>query len=329
MRAIQVFGYPQADSRLMEDAAAPSGEVQIQVEYSALNYKDMLAITGKGKILRQYPLIAGIDAAGVVLTSENPQWQSGDKVLVVGTGLGEAISGGLAENIAVAAEHIVRLPTGWSSKTAMLLGTAGFSAALAVNQLLRHGIVPEDGEIAITGANGAVGLWAIKLLAYLGYDVVAVARDAAAHEALFYQLGAQRVVALAEFTSNPKPLDKAQYIAAIDNLGGKTLAAVLAKIQPHGAVCAIGMAEAADWSASVMPFILRGVNLYGITSTHCRSEQREYIWTWLGKLFDSDLVAQMPYQELFLDEVIAYCQHWEKRSAGRVIVNLAQTGAAK
>lgn len=325
MRAIRIYGYPQANACLVEDAVPPSGEVQIAVQYSALNYKDMLAITGGGKVMRQYPLIAGIDAAGIVQASADARWQKGDAVLVAGAGLGEQVNGGLAQMITVNADSIVPIPSAWTSKTAMLLGTAGFSAALAVDKLLKHGIVPEDGEIAVTGANGAVGLWAVRVLAYLGYDVVASARSPDAHEALFYQAGAQRILSLAEVKDNPKALHSAQFSAAIDTLGGASLAALLSKLQPHGAVCAIGMAEGSAWQGSVMPFILRGVTLYGISSGDCRSGQREQIWSWLAKLFDSDFVAHMPYQEIFLDEVIPVCRDWAKRPAGRIIVN---TGSA-
>lgn len=321
MRAIQVHGFPDPETTLQEVSclAAEKGQVSVDVQWSSLNYKDMLAITGRGKIMRDYPLIAGIDCAGTV-TQHSGDFAVGARVVCVGAGLGETHNGGLAEKAALPQAGVVRLPTGWDGKMAMLCGTAGFSAALAVRRLQQHGLTPESGEIAVTGANGGVGLWAVKLLAYLGYDVVAVVRELECSENLLLSVGAARLLNSAELVANQKPLCKAQFAGAIDNVGGECLSALLAQIQPHGAVASIGNAGSVTLNTTVMPFILRGVALYGISSSNCLPVQRQQTWDWLGQ-FDADFVFAQPYHVLHLDEVIAACQEWANRPLGRYIVN--------
>lgn len=322
MRAVQVQGFPNAQTVCAELMMPVALGVVCQTQYSALNYKDMLAITGRGKIMRQYPMIAGIDVAGVVEKSTDIRFNKGEQVMVFGAGLGERFDGGLAEYVALPSEVVMRLPAQWSCKTAMLFGTAGFSAALAVEQLLHHDINPADGEVVVTGASGVVGLWTVRMLAYLGFDVVAVSQKVEQHGALLYRMGAQRLLDYTEFTQQAKPLASAQYVAGVDQVGGDGLVAMLASIKEHGAVCSIGMAADGAFQGSVMPFILRGVTLYGITSTNATAVRRERVMNWVCRHFDADFIEQMPYHEVMLDEVIPTCERWTEIPAGRVIVNI-------
>lgn len=319
MRGIEIQGFPEANARLIEKPlrALRADETRINVSYSALNYKDVLAITGKGKIQRQFPLIAGIDVSG---TSAD----DGKAVLCCGAGLGEQFDGGLATQTIVPNAALIALPEKWSEKHAMIIGTAGFTAALAIRRLQYMHLLPENGEVVVTGANGGVGLWSMWLLAKLGYRVVAVVREPKKWQALLGQMGATRLLSLEELQRETRPLGKARFAGGIDNLGGKALAALLAQTQMHGSVASIGLAQTSSLTATVMPFILRGVNLLGITSTNCAASERQATWQFLEKRLSVQEIMTFPHHEIDLAEVIDFCQAWQNRPAGRIIVRVAE-----
>ncbi|MEN8205394.1 MAG: YhdH/YhfP family quinone oxidoreductase [Pseudomonadota bacterium] len=252
------------------------GEVVIRVHFSSVNYKDALAATGRGNILRSFPLIGGIDAAGVVVSSDDPRFRSGDEVLVTGCGLGENHDGGFSEVVRVPADWLVPLPEELSLFDAMALGTAGFTAALAIDRLEQNGQYPRQGTMAVTGASGGVGSVAIDLLSARGYEVVALTRkkDATAY---LEHLGAVRVSGYDDLVSD-KPLQSAQWGGAIDNVGGQVLAGLISSTRPWGNIASIGMAGGSECHTTVMPFILRGVSVLGITSANCPMERRVRVW---------------------------------------------------
>jgi len=253
------------------------GEVVIQASYSSINYKDALAVTGKGKIMRRFPLVAGVDVAGVVFESADERFQTGDAVLVTGCGMGENHDGGFAEIVRVPADWVVPLPEGLDLYAAMALGTAGFTAALAIDRLEQNGQQPDAGPIIVSGASGGVGSIAIDLLSGRGYEVIALSRGPAA-SAYLRSLGAAEVLDAAIVAASDRPLEKAQWGGAIDNVGGDTLAWLTRTVQPWGNIASIGMAGGIDVHTTVMPFILRGISILGITSANCPMQRRMKIW---------------------------------------------------
>lgn len=254
-----------------------AGDVTVQVEYSALNYKDGLALTAKAPVVRRFPLIPGIDFAGRVTTSEHPAFHPGDKVILNGFGVGEVHSGGFSGMARVKGDWLVKLPEGLTCRQAMAVGTAGYTAMLCVMALEQHGITPVSGDILVTGAAGGVGSVAVLLLAKLGYRVVAVTGRMG--EAEFLQgLGAAEVIERQPFGEKPKVLAKELWAGAVDVAGGNTLANVLSQIRYGGAVAACGLAESMNLPTSVAPFILRGVTLYGIDSVMAPIGRREQAW---------------------------------------------------
>jgi len=253
------------------------GEVTLRAEYSSVNYKDALAGTGRGRIARRLPLVGGIDAAGTVVDSRSQRFGAGDAVLVTGCGLSEDRDGGYAEYVRTEADSVIPLPPGLDARTAMALGTAGFTAALALMRMEENGMSPAHGPVAVTGASGGVGSIAVDLLARLGYEAVAVSGKPDAADYL-RQLGAARVIGREELLTKGRPLEKAVWGGAIDNVGGDTLAHLLASVRPWGSVAGIGLAGGHELNATVMPFILRGVSLLGITSANCPRERRERVW---------------------------------------------------
>ena len=257
------------------------GEVVIQSSYSSINYKDALAITGKGKIMRRFPLVAGIDVAGLVIESLDDRFQAGDEVLVTGCGMGENHDGGFAEVVRSPADWVVPLPEGLDLFAAMALGTAGFTAALAIDQLERNGQQPNAGPIIVSGASGGVGSIAIDLLSGRGYEPVALSRKPEA-SAYLQSLGAAEVLDAAIVSASDSPLEKAQWGGAIDNVGGDTLAWLTRTVKPWGNIASIGMAGGTDVHATVMPFILRGISILGITSANCPIARRRKIWNRLA-----------------------------------------------
>ena len=253
------------------------GDVTVKVEYSTLNYKDGLAMTGKAPVVRRFPLIPGIDFAGTVTASENSSFSAGDKVLLNGFGVGEVHNGGFSEVARVDGNWLIPLPKGITARQAMAVGTAGYTAMLCVLALENHGITPESGNILVTGAAGGVGSVAISILNKLGYRVVAVTGRSSEHDYLV-SLGATRIVERKLFSKQAKLLDKEQWAGAIDVAGGNTLANVLSQMKYGGAVAACGLAESMELPASVAPFILRGVTLYGIDSVMASIAKRKRAW---------------------------------------------------
>lgn len=273
------------------------GDVVVDIAYSSLNYKDGLAVTGRGPILRRFPIVPGIDLAGTV-RAVGPAAAAaglavGDEVLVTGWGVGETFSGGYAEVALVRSDWVVPLPDGMDARTAMALGTAGFTAALAVMALEDHGVRPADGDVVVTGAAGGLGSVAVALLAAAGYRVLASTGRAAESDYL-RSLGAAGIIDRAALSGGPaQPLDKARYAGAVDSVGGDTLAALLAQTATHGAVAACGLAGGSDLRTTVFPFILRGVSLLGIDSNTCPAPRRRAAWARLAQAMPRPLLAAM------------------------------------
>ncbi len=254
-----------------------AGDVVVRVQWSGINYKDALAATGAGRILRRSPLVGGIDLAGEVLASEDPRFRPGDGVLVVGCGLGETHDGGYAEVARVKGDWLVPLPEGYDARAAMTLGTAGFTAALVVDAMERNGQDPAAGPVVVTGATGGVGSVAVDLLAGRGYEVVAVTGKPDADDWL-RGLGAARILRRAEIDLGRRPLERAIWAGAVDTAGGELLAWILRTADFRANVGCVGLTAGADLHTTVMPFILRGVNLLGVNSTHTPRERRMRVW---------------------------------------------------
>jgi acrylyl-CoA reductase (NADPH) len=293
----QHVGVRQFDERdLME------GDVTVAVEWSTLNYKDGLALTGKSPVVRRFPMIPGIDFAGVVEVSTHPDWKPGDRVILNGWGCGETHLGGYAEKARVKGDWLVRLPPGMSAREPMAIGTAGYTAMLAVLALERHGVAPAAGPVLVTGASGGVGSVAVAILAKRGFQVTAA--TGRPQEANYLKaLGATEVIERAQLAGTPKPLAKERWAGAIDSVGSTTLANALSMTRYGGAVASCGLAGGMDLPASVAPFILRGVSLLGIDSVMCPKRDREVAWQRLATDLDRGKLAEMT-SEIALDDVI-------------------------
>ena len=278
------------------------GDVTVGVEYSTLNYKDGLALTGKAPVVRRFPMIAGIDFAGTVQSSSHPGWKPGDKVILNGWGLGGTHLGGYAEKARVKGDWLVRLPQSMSTRQAMAIGTAGYTAMLAVMALERAGVAPARGAVVVTGAVGGVGSVAIALLAKLGYTVIA-STGRPAEAGYLKGLGATEVIERKELTGPVRPLSKERWAGGIDAVGSTTLANVLSMTRYGGAVAACGLAGGMDLPTSVAPFILRGVSLIGIDSVMCPLTMRQQAWGRLETDLDQAKIAAMT-AEIGLGEVI-------------------------
>lgn len=268
---------------LLAEEQLPEGEVTVRVSHSTLNFKDALAITGKSPIVRAFPLVPGIDLAGTVEHSTDPDFPVGQQVIGNGFGLGEKHWGGLAEKARVSAQCLVRLPRGLSPRNAMAIGTGGFTAMLCVSALEQHGVTPEKGPVLVTGANGGVGSFAVSLLARLGYRVIASTGRLAESEYL-KALGATEIIDRAELSSPGKPLGKERWAGVVDSVGSHTLANACACTLRDGAVAACGLAQGMDFPGTVAPFILRGVSLLGIESSLRPSAERVATWRRLAAL---------------------------------------------
>ncbi|HKW55636.1 MAG TPA: MDR family oxidoreductase [Stellaceae bacterium] len=261
----------------------PPGEVTVAVEYSTLNYKDGLILNGLGRLVRKYPHVPGVDFAGTVESSDSPAWKRGDKVVLTGWRVGEVQWGGYAQKARVKASQLVRLPGGMTAKRAMAIGTAGFTAMLSVMALEAHGLKPEQGEVLVTGAAGGVGSVATAILAKLGYSVTASTGRPEQHDYL-RGLGAKAFIDRAELAKPvTRALDSERWAGAIDAVGSSTLATLLTQLKYGGSVAACGLAGGNDLPASVVPFLLRGVNLLGIDSVMCPADRRETAWTRLAR----------------------------------------------
>jgi len=297
------------------------GDVTFRPEWSTVNYKDGLAVTGKSPVVRRFPMIAGIDGAGTVETSSHPDWKPGDKVILNGWGCGETHLGCYAEKARVKGDWLVPLPAGMSARDAMAVGTAGYTAMLAVMALERHGVTPDRGPVLVTGASGGVGSVAIVLLARLGYHVVA-ATGRPQETPYLRDLGAAEVIDRAEFTAAPRPLGKERWAGAIDAVGSVTLANILSMTRYGGAVAACGLAGGMDLPASVAPFILRGITLAGIDSVMCSQKIRREAWRRLGTELDRQKLAQI-FGEIGLSGAIeAGRRLLEGQVRGRLVVKI-------
>jgi acrylyl-CoA reductase (NADPH) len=259
------------------DGDLPEGDVLLAVDYSSLNYKDGLAITGKGKIVRQWPLVPGIDLAGTVVESSSADYQPGDQVVLTGWSVGEKYWGGYSQRQRVRSEWLVPLPDGLDSRQAMAIGTAGFTAMLCVMALEEAGVTPDKGTVLVTGASGGVGSIAVAILAKLGYPVAAVSGKAEA-DAYLKDLGAAQILSRAEMSEKPRPLEGQRWAGAVDTVGSTMLARVLAETDYGGCVAACGLAGGFDLPTTVMPFILRNVRLQGVDSVMCPVERRKIAW---------------------------------------------------
>lgn len=305
----------------LDESALPEGEVLVGVEYSSLNYKDGLAITGKGKIIRNFPMVPGIDYAGSVLESADDRFQPGDQVVLTGWGVGENHWGGMAEKARVKADYLVPMPKGLDSRKAMIIGTAGLTAMLCVMALEDAGITPEKGEILVTGASGGVGSVSVNLLSTLGYQVVAVSGRPENTEWL-KSLGASRVIHRDELLEPGRPLEKQLWAGCVDTVGSKVLAKVLAQVDYEGAVAACGLAGGFDLPTTVMPFILRGVKLLGVDSVMCPVNKRTKAWDRLQALLP-DTVYNDVSKEVSLEGVPEVAEAITNgQVTGRILIKL-------
>lgn len=303
----------------LDQARLPEGDVTVRVACSTLNYKDALAITGKGPVVRRFPMVPGIDFAGVVEHSDSPAFQPGDKVVLNGWGVGEVHWGGLAELARVKAEWLIPLEPAFTPAQAMSIGTAGYTAMLCVMALERHGVTPDSGEVLVTGAAGGVGSVAVAVLAKLGYRVVAV--TGRPEEADYLTgLGASRILPRSDFSEPGKPLAREQWAGAIDVAGGHVLANVCAGVRYRGVVAACGLAAGMDFPATVAPFILRGITLAGIDSVMCPLDERREAWRRLARDLDPRLLESMT-QSIALQDAPEVCAQLIGGGVrGRVIV---------
>jgi acrylyl-CoA reductase (NADPH) len=286
-----------------DEAELMDGDVTVRVEWSTLNYKDGLAVTGKAPVVRRFPMIAGIDLAGTVEQSSHPQWKAGDKVICNGWGMGETHLGAYAEKARVKGDWLVRLPEGITTRDAMAIGTAGYTAMLSVLALEKHGLTPGHGPVVVTGAAGGVGSVAIAILSKLGYQVIA-SSGRVAEAGYLKDIGASEVIDRGELAGPAKPLARERWAGGIDSVGSTTLANVLSMTKYGGAVAACGLAAGMDLPSSVAPFILRGVCLLGIDSVMCPIELRKTAWHRLASDLDRRKLAEITH-EIGLDEVIA------------------------
>ena len=309
----------QVSLKSVDETQLPEGNVDVDIAFTTINYKDALAITGKAPIAKHYPMIPGIDFAGTVTNSSHADFKTGDQVILNGWGVGEKHWGGLAEKARVSGDWLVPLPSAFTSKQAMAIGTAGYTAMLCVMALEKHGLTPEDGEILVTGAAGGVGSVAVALLAKLGFSVTAV--TGRPEEAAFLKsLGASKIMDRAELSQPGKPLAAETWAGAIDVAGSHMLANVCAGIKYQGAVAACGLAAGMDFPSTVAPFILRGVTLYGVDSVMAPKNKRLEAWQRLTELLDLSLLESLTTEVAFDEVINAAGQLMEGKVRGRVVV---------
>ncbi len=324
-RAIRIDktdGGTRAALGTFDEAELMDGDVTVAVEWSTLNYKDGLALTGKAPIARRFPMIPGVDFAGTVTQSTHPSWKAGDKVILNGWGVGESHLGAFAEKARVKGDWLIRVPDGLTTRDAMAIGTAGYTAMLAVMALERHGVSPQSGPVVVTGSAGGVGSVAIALLARLGFHVVA--STGRLHEGDYLRhLGAAEIIDRNEIAVAPKPLEKERWAGGIDNVGSTTLANLLATTKYRGAIAACGLAGGMDLPSSVAPFILRGVCLLGIDSVRAPIPQRIEAWGRLARELDRAKLLEMT-SEIGLDDVIeAGSRIVAGQVRGRIVVKIS------
>jgi len=298
------------------------GEVVIEAAFSGINFKDALAATGKGKILKRFPLVGGIDVSGTVMSSRSGEFKEGDAVLVAGAGLGERYDGGFAEYVRIKANCVVHLPKGLTLFEAMVIGTAGFTAALALHRLEDNHQDPAKGPIAITGASGGVGNMAIDIFSGRGYDVTAITGKSAYHEKL-KQLGAHKVMQHDEIEMGTRPLERAVWGGAVDNVGGDVLTWLTRTVNEWGNIASIGMAGGFGLNTTVMPFILRGVSVVGISSTNCPHTLKREIWQRLGGELKPQHLDLIHSKTVSLDGLMpVFDAMMERKTEGRTVVKI-------
>ncbi len=306
----------------MSTDALTEGDVLIRAQYSGINFKDALAATGAGKILRRFPLNGGIDVSGVVEHSDDPRFRAGDAVLVTGCGLSEEYDGGYAEFVRARGDWVIPVPTGLDTYAVMALGTAGFTAALAMHRMEQNGQSPERGPIVVTGASGGVGSLALDMLAGRGYDVVAISSK---KEAIPYleELGASRVLHPADIDFGKRPLEKALWAGAIDNLGGEFLTWLTRTTDFWGNIASIGLASSHELNTTVMPFILRGVSLLGINSVETPRPLREVVWKRLADDLRPPHLERIANRRIRFDELPgAFQDYLDGNVTGRTVVEI-------
>jgi acrylyl-CoA reductase (NADPH) len=314
-----------AELREVDDSFLPTfadgGGVTVAIEHSTLNYKDGLAITNKSPVVRSWPMVAGIDGAGTVIDSDHPAWKAGDRIVHNGYGVGETHKGCLAGKARLHGDWLVRLPEAFTTRQAMAIGTAGYTAMLCVMALERHGVLdkPADGEVLVTGATGGVGSVAVALLSRLGHKVVA-ATGKAGEEAYLKQLGATSIIDRAELSSAGKPLQKERWKAVVDAVGSHTLVNACAQTRYGGAVAACGLAQGFDLPATVMPFILRGVALLGVDSVMAPLVRRQEAWTRLARDLDPTLLEQITSEAPLSGAIQAARELMDGHVRGRIVV---------
>ena len=304
----------------LSESDLPPGDVLVEVTHSSVNYKDGLAVTGKGKIARSFPMVPGIDLAGTVLRSESAEYRPGDRVLATGYGMSETRFGGYSARARLEAGSLTRIPEPLSAAQAMAFGTAGLTAMFAVHTLEEHGLEPGNGPVVVTGATGGVGSVATHLLAKSGHEVVAVSGRSDELKPFLTRLGAKQVLPRSELARPSKPLESERWVGAVDNVGGDMLATLLAQMRRHAGVACCGNARSPELHTTVFPFILRGVSLLGIDSNWCPADLRRTLWKRLASEFDLDLLAELsrtiPFAEVphAAEEIVAGRLH------GRTVV---------
>lgn len=314
-------GYFEAQLAELDEVALPDGDVLVGVHYSTLNYKDALAITDRSPVVRSWPMVPGVDGAGEVLESRHPDFAMGDLVVLNGWGVGEGHWGCLAQKARLKGDWLVKLPQGFTPRQAMAVGTAGYTAMLCVLALERHGIGPESGSVLVTGATGGVGSIAVMLLARLGYQVAALTGKADAG-AYLQILGAREVLEREEFARSGKPLQKERWAAVIDTAGSHTLANACAQVRYGGAVAACGLAQGMELPATVAPFILRGVTLYGIDSVYASPVKRSEAWQRLARDLDIAGLENIITEIALADTLLVAQDIIEGRHRGRFVVDV-------
>jgi acrylyl-CoA reductase (NADPH) len=305
-----------ADANLMD------GDVTVRVSHSTVNYKDGLALTGRAPVVRRWPMIPGIDFAGTVETSSHPDWKPGDAVVLNGWGLGETHLGGYAEQARVKGEWLVPLPGGMTPREAMAIGTAGYTAMLAVLAIERAGVTPADGPVLVTGAGGGVGSVAMALLAKLGWHVIASTGRPEQADYLT-KMGAAEIIERAELSGTPRPLNKERWAAVVDSVGSATLANAISMTKPRGAIAACGLAQGMDLPGSVAPFILRGVSLLGIDSVMCPKPRRLEAWSRLAQDLDRGRLAAATRDIAFADVIAAGQDVLDGKILGRLVTQVS------
>ena len=298
-------GSTRAELTQLDDAQLPAeGDVTVAVEYSTINYKDGLAMTGKSPVVRKWPMVPGIDGAGTVIASSHANWKAGDHFLLNGWGVGEGYMGCLAERAKLKGDWLIPMPNGMTSRTAMAIGTAGYTAMLCAMALAENGVKPEHGEVLVTGASGGVGSVAVAILAARGYRVVASTGKTAQADYL-KSLGATDVMDRAELSAPGKPLQKERWAGVVDSVGSHTLANAVAQVRYGGTVAACGLAQGMDFPASVAPFILRGVKLIGVDSVMAPIDRRIAAWSNLASEIKPDTLEKIT-QEISLADALAW-----------------------